>query len=325
MGKTFTANTILAAVRGQQRIALAVASSDIASLLLVGGRTAHSRCKVPLNLTETSTCNLPLQSEAAQLLQRADLIIWDEGPMAHRHVYEAVDRSLCDIMKEKDLTLSHVPFGGKVLLLMGDFRQTLPVVKRGTRSQIVDSCLTRSVLWHHFHVVTLSKNFRLVGEAHDFAEYLLTLGDGCLAIADSNYVQIPDPMCLPRTASVNELIGVVYPDLRHYHGDRDYMVQRAILTPLNEDVDHVNSIISSLTGGESKSYLSADSVVDPSHADLYPTEFLNSLTPSGIPPHRLILKVGDIIMLLRNLAPAQGLCNGTRLAIPCLFGLRDDH
>ncbi|UYV66735.1 hypothetical protein LAZ67_4002720 [Cordylochernes scorpioides] len=47
----------------------------------------------------------------------------------------------------------------------------------------------------------------------------------------------------------------------------------------------------------------------------YPTEFLNSLTPKGMPPHRLNLKVCSIVMLLRNVNPKQGLCNGTCMVI----------
>ena len=64
-------------------------------------------------------------------------------------------------------------------------------------------------------------------------------------------------------------------------------------------------------------FLSADSVEDRDsvHQNLYPVEFLNTLTPSGTPPHRLVLKVGAPIILLRNLSPAEGLCNGTRLIV----------
>ena len=45
----------------------------------------------------------------------------------------------------------------------------------------------------------------------------------------------------------------------------------------------------------------------------YEQEFLNSLLPNGFPPHKLILKKGCPIMLLRNLDPSNGLCNGTRI------------
>ncbi|GBN32030.1 hypothetical protein AVEN_192132-1 [Araneus ventricosus] len=54
---------------------------------------------------------------------------------------------------------------------------------------------------------------------------------------------------------------------------------------------------------------------DPQDQLTFPEEFLNSLTPTGLPPYELKLKIGCIIMLLRNLAPSKGLCNGTRLII----------
>ena len=63
--------------------------------------------------------------------------------------------------------------------------------------------------------------------------------------------------------------------------------------------------------------MSADSVEDKElfHQNLYPIEFLNTLTPSGTPPHKLVLKVGAPIILLRNISPIEGLCNGTRLIV----------
>ena len=69
--------------------------------------------------------------------------------------------------------------------------------------------------------------------------------------------------------------------------------------------------------GQAKSYFSSDSVIcdDEEEANNYPLEFLNSITPSGMPPHQLLLKKGAIIMLLRNLDISRGLCNGTRLFI----------
>ena len=72
--------------------------------------------------------------------------------------------------------------------------------------------------------------------------------------------------------------------------------------------------------GESVTYLSADSVNcdNNEEAQNYPMEFLNSLTPSGMPPHCLNLKVGCIVMLLRNIALKKGLCNGIRLEITYL-------
>ncbi|KAG3136181.1 hypothetical protein PI124_g18624 [Phytophthora idaei] len=140
-GKSTLLKLILAKVRLSGKIALAVASSGIASLLLMGGRTAHSTFKIPLKLNDTSTCSIYKQSHLKGLIQKASLVIWDEAPMAHRHAFEAAGRSLRDLMDNDD-----EPFGGEVFVLSWDFRQILPVVVRGTPAQTIDACLKSSTL-----------------------------------------------------------------------------------------------------------------------------------------------------------------------------------
>jgi hypothetical protein len=61
---------------------------------------------------------IPVQSNFAELLQEARLIVWDEALALYRHNAEAIDRTLCDIMHRLDL-----PFGGKVVVFEGDFGQ----------------------------------------------------------------------------------------------------------------------------------------------------------------------------------------------------------
>ena len=139
-GKTFLFNMILAKVRSNYGIVIAVASLGIAALLLNGGRTAHSRFKIPIKLTKDSTLNISYQSELAELIRQTELFIWDEVPMAHRFAFEAVDRTF------RDLTNVDEPFGGKIFILGRDFRQILPVVIRGGRTQIVDACIKSSDL-----------------------------------------------------------------------------------------------------------------------------------------------------------------------------------
>ena len=114
--KTFLFNIILAKVRSESNIAIAVASSGIASLLLTGGRTAHSRFKIPMKIFKTSTLNISKQSELAQLIKQTKLIIWDEAPMAHKYIFEAVDRTF------RDITEIDKPFGGIIFVMGGDFR-----------------------------------------------------------------------------------------------------------------------------------------------------------------------------------------------------------
>ena len=142
-GKTFLYNMILAHVRsssGLNGIAIAVASSGIAALLMNGGRTAHSRFKIPLKLTETTTLNITKQSELAELIRIAKVILWDEALMMNRFAFEAINRTFKDLMDSEEL------FGDKVMVLGGNFRQILPVVVRGTRGQIVNACLKSSDL-----------------------------------------------------------------------------------------------------------------------------------------------------------------------------------
>ncbi len=74
-GKTFVWTTLLSRLRGQGKIVLTVASSGIASLLLLGGRTAHSRFKIPIDLHNESTCNITQQMQVAELVRKIDLII----------------------------------------------------------------------------------------------------------------------------------------------------------------------------------------------------------------------------------------------------------
>ncbi|CAN1250921.1 ATP-dependent DNA helicase PIF1 [Linum perenne] len=93
--------SLLSKVRSQGQIALVVASSGIAATLLPGGVTAHSRFKIPLEVDATSTCAIKKGTSLARLMESASLIVWDEAPMVHRLSFEAVDRTLCDIMNEK--------------------------------------------------------------------------------------------------------------------------------------------------------------------------------------------------------------------------------
>ncbi len=120
-GKTFVWTTLLSHLRGQGKIVLVVASSGITSLLLLGGRTAHSRFKILIDLHNDSTCNITQQMKVAKLVRKANLIIRDEAPMMHRRAFEAVDRTLRDLMQLDDAQATEKIFGGKIVVLGGDF------------------------------------------------------------------------------------------------------------------------------------------------------------------------------------------------------------
>ncbi|XP_062005849.1 uncharacterized protein LOC133723029 [Rosa rugosa] len=149
---------------------------------------------------------------------------------------------------------------------------------------------------------------------HQFAEFLLRVGDESEQVINDEMMRLPECMVVPWESdqSINQIIDEVFPNLGDHVNDARYMVDRALITPINDDVDVLNEKIINMFPGEEITLYSFDSVEDDMR-NLYQPEFLNSITAGGLPPHKLTLKVGAPIMLLRNIDPKLGLCNGTRL------------
>ena len=232
--------------------------------------------------------------------------------MQHRFTIEALERTLWDLMNTER------PFGGISVLFSGDFRQTLPVILKGTREQIVGASFRRSPLWEHVHIFHLTQNLRLRNEpsSADFATWLLDVGCGKGLPADNSIIL---PQSFQCGENVGDLIQEIYPSIEHSQTTQ-YFLERSILSCRNEDVDDINERILQTFPGDERIYQSADSVAVEEGADApyqqpYPAEFLNSLTASGLPLSRLCLKRGCPLMLLRNLKVKDGLCNGTRLQL----------
>ena len=147
----FVWRTLSFAICSNGGIVCTVASSGIASLLLPGGRTTHSKFAIPVPATQNSTCNIHQGSDLAELLKITKQIVWDKAPMCHKFTFEALDKSLKDIMH------NNLPFGGKVIVFGGDFRQILPIVPRGNRSDIVHATINASYIWDHCQILRLTK------------------------------------------------------------------------------------------------------------------------------------------------------------------------
>ncbi|KEH44537.1 PIF1-like helicase [Medicago truncatula] len=230
---------------------LNVASSGIMTLLLPGGRTAHSTLTVPIKI------------------------------MRHH-----LGRSMRDIMSKNDPLNEFKPFGGMTIVLGGDIRQILHVVRKGTRQDIVDASINSSKICAYFNVLRLTVNMRL-GASLVPAEQK--------EISASGYSELETTTTL-------------------------FFQERGILAPTLDSVEHVNEYMMSLIPGEEKEYLNSDSVCrSGENSDVqnerFTTEFLNGIKSFGIPNHRLKLKVGCPVVLMRNIDQANGLCNGTRLTV----------
>lgn len=315
-GKTFLNCILLAEIRRQGKIAIAVASSGIAATLLPGGKTAHTTFKIPIDLdrTETPACGVSRNSDKARVIQDCHLIVWDECTMAHKKAVEAVDRMLRDI-RMVDSTM-----GGITVLFCGDFRQTLPVVTRGTRADELNACLKRSVLWPEIQKLRLTQNMRVqlggYSNSSEFSDMLLEIGEG-RSRETNGLVQLLQSLC-QIVPSVETLINSVCGEISNItYRENSWLCERAILTPKNEQAATLNDRILGEIVGDEVVYTSINTVVDEDSATEYPVEFLNSLSASGLPAHFIKLKVGVPIMLLRNLSPPK-LCNGTRLKVVML-------
>jgi ATP-dependent DNA helicase PIF1 len=183
--------------------------------------------------------------------------------MAHKHVFEAVNRTLQHVMGVVDHALKDMLFGNKVVVMGGDFRQILPVVPRGTRGQIVDASLKRSaVLWHRVKVCQLHENMRVqrllaqagINTAADaqqqqaWADYLQRIGEGTEQVfpeVGEEAVLIPKDMCC-QGDTIDSLVDEVYGNLGRFTDSQsrdEHIIQRAILPPLNEDVDNNTAIM----------------------------------------------------------------------------------
>ncbi|XP_074108440.1 ATP-dependent DNA helicase pif1-like [Cotesia typhae] len=314
-GKTFLINLLLAKIRSRKNIAVAVASSGIAATLIDGGKTAHSAFKLPLNLNHSDNpiCNISKQSDMAHVLRETKIIVWDECTMAHKKGVEALNQTLQDIREYNRL------MGGLTILLAGDFRQTLPVVPRGTRADEIKACLKSLILWPNIKVLSLKVNMRVCLQndlrAKEFSELLIDIGNGNLP-EEERKITIPSNLC----ETVGELITLIdriYPNIQRGALDSlSWLKERAILTPINESADRINTLLIERQTTEHMKYESVDTVIEVEETVHYPVEFLHTLNPPGIPPHILHLKIGTSIML-RNLNPPK-LCNGTRLQVKTL-------
>ena len=323
-GKTFVQDAILAAVRllpseYESSIALATGITGIAANLLHLGRTFHSRFKAPLSPNETSMLAIYAQSKLAQLIRRARAIIIDEAPMLHKWHLEALDRSLRDIMDVEE------PFGGKILILSGDFRQTLPVIPGASTASIINSAINSSYLWKIFKVLKLEENMRVLtsgdSDLKDFDKWILSIGNGDIPTVDEDsMIEIPREMCMeisPKSfgypnsekRAMEELAHHVYPDLQKNWKVSGWMNGRAILAPTNKQVTEINNMITESFPGQPHILTSSDELINPDDLARFNIEYLNSLEPSGLPAHRLFIKPGMPLMLMRNLNPKMGLCN----------------
>nr|GEV71292.1 ATP-dependent DNA helicase PIF1-like [Tanacetum cinerariifolium] len=263
IGKTFLYKTIIARLRSERKIILVVASSGIESLLLPAERTAHNRFVILLELLENSTCGIKQNTYLAELMQEIELIIWDEAPMTQKYAFEALDKTLRDILG-------------------------YPTPQTGTQSLNCGNIARFS----HLHG-------ELDTRKQDFNQWVLAVSDGKLPAKikdgedEPTWIQIPEKFLINASDSpIAQIVVETYPNFIEREKDDAYLKERAILTPRNDDADAINPYMFDKLESESITYYSADEIckastdtLDQQH--LYPVESLNTLNFPGMPPHAL--------------------------------------
>jgi len=335
-GKTFMTSATVDYLRSKGHICIATAISGIASQLQKGGRTLHYKLAVPIKLHDKSYCKIKEGSPHQKLVQQASLLVIDEFTMGSRALYETVDRSL------KHHRKSDHPFGGLGVLMTGDWRQTLPVCQGAGKAEILSQTLKASRIWKdHVKSFKLKTNMRLINqskESTDFANYLMDIGNGTETVYPSqgeNMVLIPKNL-KSKAKNMSEFCDEIFPDLNKRISEgllnegiegqsdwKEWLMSRYIICGTNEDCIDINDHLMSKLDGQARIYKSADKVLHSVDSDgrdnnmevKYPTEFLNTLRSSSMPPHILILKPGCPIMLMRNMNPELGHCNGSRYVV----------
>ncbi|RCN37604.1 hypothetical protein ANCCAN_16484 [Ancylostoma caninum] len=178
---------------------------------------------------------------------------------------------------------------------------------RGREGYMVDVCIKNSRLWRDFETHNLFVNMKAASSGSSWCELLMAIGNGEIEQDSERRIHLPSDLM-----SNGNLIDEVFGDeLTNTDNLSDY----AILAPRNFDANRINEEAIDRLSGPLHEYKSIDDVVgeNQNESTTYISEFLNSLSPAGLPPHKLSLKKGAIVILLRNLDVRNGLCNGTRL------------
>ena len=215
---------------------------------------------------------------------------------------------------------NQIPFGGKVVILLGDFRQTCPVVRRGTKMDVLNASITRCNIWPLFQIAQLITPIRNATDPH-FASYVDKIGEGEGPHIDLSF--------LAHTTNIEDIIGFVYD--RNVLNNPTTCLRRCILAPTNAQVDMYNNAVLGLLPSTSRQYHAADSLeehdevmgaMDPDSDIDSPLpspdavlDYVRYRRPNGMPDYNLMVKVGGIYRLLRNFSIELGLVKNARVVV----------
>jgi hypothetical protein len=171
-GKSFLYSTLISYAIINNFKPLVMATTGIAASQ-IGGITIHRAFSVPIPCTEESVSYLRTQSVEAQKLKNNHIFFIDEITQCPKQVFELIDRFLRDVTGNR-----HIPFGGKIIVVGGDFRQCLPVLPSASSAQILHATVKSSSLWPLFSENTFHLTTNQRSENQQFSDWLMDIGNG---------------------------------------------------------------------------------------------------------------------------------------------------
>ncbi|XP_060531484.1 uncharacterized protein LOC132705068 [Cylas formicarius] len=342
-GKTATLNVILEEAELRALPYVSAAFTGIAATLIRNAATIDSSFGIPKErgVDDTPVSNLVGESEAADDIRNARLVVLDEVFMLVSWMLEMID-AVC-----REYGQSRRPFGGKTVILSGDPKQLLPVVKgrRAGMASVFESIVSHPA-WSTFQLCTLTENMRVHPQEVEWSNFIRRVGDWERIVSDNgrepisdNCLFVPSKLIVKsREQLVDFVYGDVFESMLALNGTNERFLElaerlalRSILCPVNSEFEELNEIISKIfsdPSGSERVFLATNSYDRQSNEDGaddheianplatgVTSEIMESLDLSGLPPHRLTLKIGSVVVLLVNLNVRRGFCNGQRMIV----------
>ena len=252
-----------------------------------------------------------------KLLIAASLIIIDEISMLQGCLLHSIDELL------RKLTNSTSLFGGKCIIVTGDFKQVCPVIPGANKEQLIAMSSVSTSLWPHFTPYSLTQQFRISNNDH--IQWVTKLGYG-IDVQDNIHdgpwhVSFP-PWIQCCGLEREEIFKVIDTTFGPIYGDPIAMASNQIICFTHEIANEHNEYLADHACTQMHSLkitLTAINTAVKVSSDIASAmatpEFIDSVDLHNLPPTKLVLFEGCIVALHRNIDVTRGLTNGAKLIV----------